>query len=69
MLLVVGAFAILGFLLQFHSRESVYCIRDSLDFRFGITERVIRHFPTPHADRDRFITSAAVTGQSLLNRK
>jgi hypothetical protein len=34
---------------RFQSRETVYCYRSSLDFYFGITERVIRHFPTPQS--------------------
>jgi hypothetical protein len=46
-LLVIAALAVLLFLLRFYSRESVYCYRNSLDFRLGITEAVIRNFPTP----------------------
>lgn len=32
---------------RFYARESVYCYRNSVDFRLGITARVIRHFPMP----------------------
>jgi hypothetical protein len=46
-LLVVVALAVLVLLLRFYSRESVYCYRNSLDFRLCITEGVIRYFPTP----------------------
>ena len=35
--------------LTFDFRESVYCRRGSLDFRRGITERVIRDFPIAQA--------------------
>lgn len=47
LLIPLAGLSALWLLAGFSLQESVYCQRGSLDYFWGITERVIKYFPTP----------------------